>query len=659
MLNSRNLHAGLELEWGETSIDKLSSSSSNSTGGNTSTSSTSTSTGASSGINKLNELKNNMNKSFYEQESWVVQLPSVLFICLNRYKFVKATQSSSKILEPFEFYPHIYLDRYMYTNREVIRAKRKELKQLNTELRKFEEKLNSIKNYQFEKGSECTSSSIGANTSINSHKEYCLDDVLKCTLHFVSTDYSSDEVFSKLKPIRSGETGVGETSMLEKDQLNIVQNCLVNWIKQITQKIKELESSISEIKNKIDTIYDEESLKKIKYNLHSVCIHEGNASSGHFWTYIWNPKQLKWYKYNDTEVCETSWDDLFANAVGGANLAGTGNGNSCTIDSNASSLRQLNTEQDTSSNSCDSKSTTSRIINDRTPSAYFLIYAKAEEAKLYQEANELDEDLEQLLIEDNEILENQLNQIKLKYILRECVEKLKKSNSEITILSQNNSGTNTTNENNQTCIEHAKAFADSTFETFVASYDKILPNKGSSIAQRAKSSSSGDGAVNLMLGAEEALKYALDLELNKYAEIKMNEVSSKLPDNDMRIQHIVTYFGCNNLSRELKIIALYDIFRMLIFSENDIKLKILQTLAQIKYNEYIIDWLSSTSNSSTLLTKESPKTASTNPELIKIYEKWQADYRDYRSIIAAFINAVNFMDSHRFFILLYSNMHIM
>jgi hypothetical protein len=107
MLNSRNLHEGLELEWGETSIDSA----------------------------------KNANESFCEQESWVMQLPSVLFICLNRYKFSKLTQSSSKIVEPFEFYQNIYLDRYMYNNQEIIRAKRKELKVLNDHLKELEQKL--------------------------------------------------------------------------------------------------------------------------------------------------------------------------------------------------------------------------------------------------------------------------------------------------------------------------------------------------------------------------------------------------------------------------------------------------------------------------------------------------------------------------------------
>jgi hypothetical protein len=90
MLNARSLHAGFELEWGETSIDKLITL---------------------NNINNNDNKINSMNNSLYQQESWIVQLPSVLFVCLNRYKFVKATQSSAKILEPFQFYPHIYLDR--------------------------------------------------------------------------------------------------------------------------------------------------------------------------------------------------------------------------------------------------------------------------------------------------------------------------------------------------------------------------------------------------------------------------------------------------------------------------------------------------------------------------------------------------------------------
>lgn len=123
MLNSRNLHAGLELEWGETLIDKQIGGDNNVT--------------SNSGKNEPN-----VNRSIYQQESWVKKLPRVLFICLNRYKFVQATQSSSKILEPFEFYQEVYLDRYLDENKEIIIKKRKEVKVLRDELQSLENKLN-------------------------------------------------------------------------------------------------------------------------------------------------------------------------------------------------------------------------------------------------------------------------------------------------------------------------------------------------------------------------------------------------------------------------------------------------------------------------------------------------------------------------------------
>jgi ubiquitin C-terminal hydrolase len=107
--------------------------------------------------------------------------------------------------------------------------------------------------------------------------------------------------------------------------------------------LKELEKNINEIKDSISKLYDEESFKNIKYNLHSVCVHEGSATLGHFWTYIWNTEQHKWFKYNDIEVVETNWDELYSNAIGGI-----------------------------------------RKENERSPSGYFLIYTKENDDFLYK-----------------------------------------------------------------------------------------------------------------------------------------------------------------------------------------------------------------------------------------------------------------------------------
>ena len=86
----------------------------------------------------------------------------------------------------------------------------------------------------------------------------------------------------------------------------------------------------------------------------------------------------------------------------------------------------------------------------------------------------------------------------------------------------------------------------------------------------------------------------------------------------------------------------------------------MQTQAHIKYNEYLLASLqqaaaAANSNSSAavssaipVLPSQTQTSSQLNPNLIKMYEKWQSDYRDFRSIIAAFINGVNFMESQRF-----------
>lgn len=259
MLNARSLHAGLELEWGETSIDKLITSRPQ--------------------TDQQNDSQ--MKKSIYQQESWIVQLPTVLFVCLNRYKFVKATQSSSKITEPFEFEQHIYLDRYMYDNREIVKSKRKELQVLNAEFSRLQEKLQSIKTYKM------------SEESAASGKSYALDEVLKCTLSFLTADHSTSEVFSQIRRVNS-DCESGSELDREAERLKVVKECLTSWIDKIEEKIRDLENCIKEVKNRIENIFNLDNLKRVKYDLHSVCIHEGNALSGHFWTYIWNPEQLKW-----------------------------------------------------------------------------------------------------------------------------------------------------------------------------------------------------------------------------------------------------------------------------------------------------------------------------------------------------------------------------
>ncbi|KAM6437806.1 ubl carboxyl-terminal hydrolase 18 isoform 2-T2 [Liasis olivaceus] len=46
------------------------------------------------------------------------------------------------------------------------------------------------------------------------------------------------------------------------------------------------------------------------YDLFAVVAHSGPADLGHYCAYIWSLSEHKWYCFNDSSVCEVSWDDV-------------------------------------------------------------------------------------------------------------------------------------------------------------------------------------------------------------------------------------------------------------------------------------------------------------------------------------------------------------
>ncbi|XP_015263898.1 PREDICTED: ubl carboxyl-terminal hydrolase 18 [Gekko japonicus] len=46
------------------------------------------------------------------------------------------------------------------------------------------------------------------------------------------------------------------------------------------------------------------------YDLFAVVAHSGSARCGHYCAYIWSLMEHKWYCFNDSSVCQVSWDDV-------------------------------------------------------------------------------------------------------------------------------------------------------------------------------------------------------------------------------------------------------------------------------------------------------------------------------------------------------------
>lgn len=66
-----------------------------------------------------------------------------------------------------------------------------------------------------------------------------------------------------------------------------------------------MQVEMKDLETKIDTQFAD--LRKIRYHLHSVFMHRGGPSSGHYWVYIYDFDRDFWRKYNDGYV--TAVDD--------------------------------------------------------------------------------------------------------------------------------------------------------------------------------------------------------------------------------------------------------------------------------------------------------------------------------------------------------------
>lgn len=51
---------------------------------------------------------------------------------------------------------------------------------------------------------------------------------------------------------------------------------------------------------KVGNLYS--TIEQNSYNLHSLCIHEGSANSGHYYTYVKDHANDVWYEFNDYRV---------------------------------------------------------------------------------------------------------------------------------------------------------------------------------------------------------------------------------------------------------------------------------------------------------------------------------------------------------------------
>ncbi|XP_048368952.1 ubiquitin carboxyl-terminal hydrolase 28 isoform X7 [Sphaerodactylus townsendi] len=269
---------------------------------------------------------------------WFTKLPPVLTFELSRFEFNQSLGQPEKIHNKLEFSQVIYMDRFLYSNKEFIQSRREEITKLKDQVTLLQQKLERYMKYG------------------SGEDRFPLREMLLYVLEFASTRPPAAE--PQAKGCTSGEapmhgrvtitqtTENGENPVAvscpeqvhrpspfswepaevpeypaprvgTEDEMHLVMTCLQRWRKEVEQDIQGLQNSMVLLAESIELMYVDHSLNQVPYHLHAVLVHEGEANAGHYWAYIYNQPQKTWLRYNDISVTEASWEEVERDSFGG------------------------------------------------------------------------------------------------------------------------------------------------------------------------------------------------------------------------------------------------------------------------------------------------------------------------------------------------------
>ncbi|XP_078538475.1 ubiquitin carboxyl-terminal hydrolase 28 isoform X5 [Lissotriton helveticus] len=295
----------------------------------------------------------------YVQERWFTKLPPVLTFELSRFEFNQSLGQPEKIHNKLEFPQTIYMDRYLYRNKELIRTKREEVRRLKGRVSFLQQKHKRYLNFgsgpiryplsdvlQYALEFACTPLTVicsgqSSQSTATPSTEEPLPPVTISEIHGPSEASQSlnteDHLLSPVNPstasvspphhpphhphdfhrtaLEASEHPAPRTVTV--DELQNIEACLKRWRAEVEQDIEDLKKCIAETNQSIEQIYTDPELAQVPYRLHAVLVHEGQANAGHYWAYVYSHTNRTWLKYNDISVTESSWEELARDSFGG------------------------------------------------------------------------------------------------------------------------------------------------------------------------------------------------------------------------------------------------------------------------------------------------------------------------------------------------------
>lgn len=199
----------------------------------------------------------------------ISKLPPVLQIQVQRVQFDRVLNQPFKSNALLQFDETIYMDRYLNSDDPELKQKRREVYDWRTQLAKLKKRF--------------------ADLNQNLLNGLTVKDNLISTKNWLKMQTITNNPIAQPKPQ--------------------TVEFLTRHIEELSRKIEEIKAKIIALERNIENQFSD--MRKVGYRLHSVFIHRGQASFGHYWIYIRDFRGNLYRMYNDQRVSEVSESEIF------------------------------------------------------------------------------------------------------------------------------------------------------------------------------------------------------------------------------------------------------------------------------------------------------------------------------------------------------------
>ncbi|XP_050777738.1 ubiquitin carboxyl-terminal hydrolase 28 isoform X4 [Gopherus flavomarginatus] len=541
----------------------------------------------------------------YGQERWFTKLPPVLTFELSRFEFNQSLGQPEKIHNKLEFPQIIYMDRYLYSSKEIIQRKREETRKLRKQIAILQQKLERYMKY-------------GSGPS-----RFPLPDMLQYVLEFASTKLplvvpsaqdsqmtpaqSPAECCALNEPLQqnsvleteSTENTDGTASTLinppsqqelmskppqpsclpaempecpaphviTEEEMSLVRTCLQRWRSEIEQDIQDLKDCITRINQSIGQMYGDPVLRQVPYCLHAVLVHEGQANAGHYWAYIYDQPRKSWLKCNDISVTKSSWEEVERDSYGGLR--------------NASAYCLM-------------------YINDKLSHFVADDADDAETGQFQKEVELLPPELQNYIQEDNWRLEQEMEEWEQEQSCKipQIEPSTPSESQDFTSESGQDQSSSCEHSIRSLSSEHARIAKDQTAQAIANTADAYEKN-----------------------GVEAALYKAFHEE---YSRLYLLAKETPTPHSDPRLQHVLIYFLRNNAPKQVVERTLLEQFADRNLSYDERSISIMQ-VARAKLKEIGPDDVN-----------------------MEEYKKWHEDYSLFRKVSVYLLTGLELYQNRKY-----------